>query len=98
MSPDNADSQIPEDTMGELKLAECDGVEITPEMIEAGVEVLREFDLQNVVEGWDSKDEVVRAVLDAAFRVVQENQQSAEASLGYPRISRPFALLRMFLK
>ena len=40
MGADNAKSQIPEDTMGEPKLAVCDDVEITPEMIEAGEDVL----------------------------------------------------------
>ena len=58
---------------------------------------IREFDLINVVEGWDSKDEVVRAVLGAAFRVVREDRRSAEASIEYPRISLPSALVRKFL-
>jgi hypothetical protein len=44
--------------------------EITPAMIEAGEDALRQFDLFSVAEGWDSKGEVVRAILDAVFRVV----------------------------
>ena len=40
MSVDNAKSWIPEDTMSEPKLAECDDVKITPEMIEAGTVAL----------------------------------------------------------
>ncbi len=60
---------------------------VTPEKIEAGVAALREFDLINVVEGWDSKDETVRAVLGAALRVVREDRRGAEASVGCPRIS-----------
>lgn len=42
MSADNAKSQIPEDTMGEPKLPECDDLEITPEMIAAGGRVLQD--------------------------------------------------------
>ena len=72
-------------------------VEITPAMIEEGVAALCEFDLINVAEGWDSKDEIVRAVLGAAFRVVREDRRGTEASVECPRISLPSALLRKFL-
>ena len=49
-------------------------IEVTPEMIEAGENALCEFDLFSVAEGWDSKGEVIRAVLDAVFRVVREDR------------------------
>ena len=73
-------------------------IEVTPEMVEAGVDALFEFDLFNVAEGWDSKDEVVRAVLDAAFRVVREGRRNNEASLECHRKSLPYGLVGKFLK
>ena len=75
-----------------------DEIKVTSEMIEAGVAALRDFDLFNVAEGWDSKDEVVLAVLGAAFRAVREGRRATEASVECHRVSLPFALVRKFLK
>ena len=58
MSTNNAKFQTPEDTMSEPKLPECDDVEITPEMIEAGVDRLLEYSVN-----FDDPSEVVRRVL-----------------------------------
>ena len=56
-------------------------IEISPEMIEAGIYVLYEFDLFSVAKGWDTKGEVVRAVLGAVFRVVRADQRTIGASI-----------------
>ena len=71
--------------------------EVTLEMVEAGVSALYEFDLLDVVEGWVSRGEVVRAVLGEAFRVAREGQRTTEASFEYRRISIPSALVGKFL-
>jgi len=55
-----------------LERKEADGmspeIEVTPEMIEAGAAALLEYDLALVAEGWDSRGDVVRAILTAALR------------------------------
>ncbi len=58
--------------MSEPKLAECDDVEITPEMIEAGVEALWEFDCRDLADGWLPKEDVVIAVHAAVRRARRE--------------------------
>lgn len=71
MSADNTESRIPEDTMGEPKLPECDDVEITPEMIEAGLELLFFYE-----RGEDDGGECIREIYVAMERV---RSQSARA-------------------
>ena len=83
--------------MEDIASVDVPEIEVTPEMIEAGVGALQQFDLVMVSEGWDSKGEVVRAVLDAAFRVSQEDRRSIGASLESHRISLPYALAKMIL-
>ncbi len=48
--------------------SEAKEIEITPAMIEAGEDALREFDLISVAEGWDSKGDVAACVYRAMVK------------------------------